>query len=163
METLIRNFFTHLSLVFLVLANLVAVIRIIARKTSPWEELFKWNALLGVGTGCMYAFMIHAFFPAMSARAVGWDPSPFQWEVAMANFGVGLLGILSFRAGYGFRVATVISLVCWFWGAAIGQVRQMIVAGNFAPGNAGSWFWLDVLAPALMIALIVAMKKDKAA
>ena len=159
MESLTRGFFTHLNLVLLTTAFAVALIRVALRKGPIWEELFKWNALIGTGAGCMYAFVIHGFFPALSARSLGWDISPFQWEVAAANFTIGLLGILSFRASYGFRLATVVALTCWLWGAAIGHIRQMIVAQNFAPGNAGSWFWLDVLMPIFFIALIVMMKK----
>jgi len=159
MERLIVGFFTHLNLVLLILPFVVAGLSIGLRKQPVWEELFRWNALIGVGAGFMYAFIIHGFFPAMSARSLGWEVSPFQWEVAVANFSVGMLGILAFRASYGFRLATVVALTCWMWGAAIGHIRQMVVAGNFNPGNAGLWFWLDVLMPLLFMFLIIMLKK----
>lgn len=158
MGSLIKGFFTHFNLVLLFLANAVALIRIALRKGPVCEELFRWNALIGAGMGSTYAFIIHGFFPAVSARTIGWEPSPFQWEVAVANLSVGLLGILAFRASYGFRLAMVVAFTCWLWGDAVGHVRQMMIAHNFAPGNAGSWFWLDVLMPIFFIALITLMK-----
>ena len=38
-------------------------------------------------------------------------------------------------------------------GAAAGHVKQMIVAKNFAPGNAGAVFLADVLVPVFLIVL----------
>lgn len=45
------------------------------------------------------------------------------------------------------RLAAIIAPACFLWGAAGGHVYQMIVANNFAPGNAGIIFWSDVLVP----------------
>ena len=44
--------------------------------------------------------------PAQSAPAVGWAPSPFQYEVGIADLTIGILGLGAFRASYGFRLAT---------------------------------------------------------
>jgi hypothetical protein len=41
-------------------------------------------------------------------------------------------------------------------GDAIGHVHQMLVAGNFAPGNAGVRFFMDIICPVLAIALLAA-------
>jgi hypothetical protein len=40
-------------------------------------------------------------------------------------------------------------------GDAIGHVRQMVEAGNFAPGNAGLPFYMDIICPVLAIVLVV--------
>ena len=39
-------------------------------------------------------------------------------------------------------------------GDALGHVRQMIVAGNFEPGNAGVPFFMDMICPVLAITLL---------
>jgi hypothetical protein len=40
----------------------------------------------------------------------------------------------------------------------------MIIANNYAPGNAGPWFWTDVLVPLILaLCLVVVGKKQKAA
>jgi hypothetical protein len=44
-------------------------------------------------------------------------------------------------------------------GDAVGHVRQMLVAGNFAPGNAGVPFWTDVIVQALAIVLLVSWRR----
>ena len=163
MQDLIKGFFTHLNLIILSVAIAVALLRIALRKGTACEELFRWIALLGIGVGGVYTFIIHGFFPEVSARSIGWETSPFQWEVAVANLSVGLLGILSFRASYGFRLAMVVGVTCWLWGDAVGHIRQMVVAHNFAPGNAGSWFWLDVLVPLALIVLVILLKPKKPA
>ncbi len=121
------------------------------QKTPTYDILYRWLALLPVGIGGLYTFVMHAFFPDIAAAAIGWQPSPFQFEVAMADLGFGLIAILSFRASYGFRMATVIANACWLWGDAIGHIYQIVSQHNFSQGNAGSWFWMDVIIPALLI------------
>jgi hypothetical protein len=36
-------------------------------------------------------------------------------------------------------------------GDTIGHVKQMLIAGNFAPGNAGVPFYMDIICPTLAI------------
>ena len=79
-----------------------------------------------------------------------------QFEVGIADLTVGVLGILAFWSNFSFAAAAAIAAIVWYGGDAIGHVRQMIVAGNFAPGNAGPWFWTDVLVP-IVLALCMAI------
>jgi hypothetical protein len=87
--------------------------------------------------------------------------SPFQYEVGIADLTVGVLGILAFWGNFSFRLAAAIAGIVWYWGDAVGHVRQMIVADNFAPGNAGSWFWTDVLVPLLLVICLVVVWKQQ--
>jgi len=96
------------------------------------------------------------FFSEITAAHIGWETSPFQYEVGVADLTVGVLGVLAFCGNSGFRWAATIAAAVWYWGDAVGHVRQMIVAHNFAPGNAGSWFWTDVLVPLVMIVSLIA-------
>ncbi len=164
-ENVIRGFLENLSLGMLVVAIIVAAICYGARGRhagrSPAEELFRWVALLGVGVPGLYTFVMHVFFPQISAQEIGWATSPFQYEVGMADLTIGVLGVLAFRAGLGFRLATTVAAVCWLGGDAVGHVRQMVIAHNFAPGNAGSWFWTDVLVPAIMVALVAMLGRKE--
>src|SRR5690606_33079742 len=125
------------------------------RGTRPLgEELFRWTALLGAGATGVYTAIGHVFFPEKSAEVIGWSTSPFQYEVGMADLTIGVLGILAFWGSFGFRLATAIGAAILYGGDAVGHVRQMIVAQNFQPGNAGSWFWVDILVPILMVTTI---------
>ncbi|MEO7402627.1 MAG: DUF6790 family protein [Burkholderiales bacterium] len=127
------------------------------------EQLFRWVLLLSVGVQGVYTFILHVFFSTYAAEHIGWAPSPFQFEVGVADLTVGLLGLIAFWSNFSFRVAATIAAVVWYGGDAIGHVYQMIVAHNFAPGNAGPWFWTDVLVPiVLALCALVIWNRQKA-
>lgn len=153
-ETLIRGFFTNFSIVMLMLSALAAVITTWtgrgAKSQTFAEALFRWVMLLGVGAPGLFTAYFHIVHPSQSAELIGWEPSPFQFEVGVADAAIGVLGILAFWGNFGFRLAATIACCIWYGGDAIGHVQQMIVARNFAPGNAGPYFWSDVLVPLIL-------------
>ena len=159
MEQLIAGFLGSFCLVLLGAAVVLAAVFATLRRGSTdggfLVELFRWLLLLSVGVQGVFTFVVHVFFPAVSAANIGWEVSPFQYEVGIADLTVGVLGIIAFWSNFSFRVAAGIAAVVWYGGDAIGHVRQMIVANNFAPGNAGSWFWTDVLVPILLVICMV--------
>lgn len=99
----------------------------------------------------------HLFSGPQVARAIGWEPSPFQWEVGLADVSYGVLGVMAGSYGRGFWLATIIAFSIFMLGAAVGHLRQMIVAHNFAPGNAGIYFWFDIIVPVALILLYVTL------
>lgn len=163
METFLELFFSQLNVVLLVLAIIIIVIQVKINKNHyPLSEIvYRWITLLPVGLLGIYTFIVHAFFPEYAAMEIGWQNSPFQFEVAVADLGFGLIAAFAFRASYGFRLASVIGNVCWLWGDAVGHIYQMMSHHNFAPGNAGSWFWLDVILPLILIICIIKLRKYK--
>jgi hypothetical protein len=98
--------------------------------------------------------MAHVFFPETAARHIGWETSPFQTEVGMANLGFSALGFLAFRGGLGARAAAVVGSSCFLLGAAAGHIYQMAAAHNFEPGNAGVIFYTDLGLPAIGFVLL---------
>lgn len=154
-DNAIAWFFENMSLVTFGLALILGTIGYIKRTKKKngraWEPFEFWMLFLFVGLLGLYTFALHCFWPDLAAAGIGWSNSPFQWEVGIANAVVGVLGLLSLIASRQFRLATVIAVSVWLWGDAIGHVYQMVVAGNFAPGNAGPWFWTDVVGPAVLI------------
>jgi hypothetical protein len=163
MQTFMQIFFSQFNMVLFVLAVIIILFQIKThRKRYPLEEIvYRWITLLPVGVLGLYTFVVHAFFPEYSAAAIGWQTSPFQFEVAIADLGFGLIAVLAFRASYGFRLASVIGVSCWLWGDAVGHIYQMIHHHNFASGNAGSWFWLDVILPFILIICIIKLRHHK--
>jgi len=87
--------------------------------------------------------------------------SPFQFEVGIADLTVGVLGLLAFWSDFSFRLAAVMAASIWYGGDAIGHVRQMIVAHNFGPGNAGSWFWTVVLVPIVLVVCMIVVWRQR--
>lgn len=126
--------------------------RIVTRgRVAEAEIVYRWLAVFAVGFTGFYTFAIEVFYPELSAATLGWQASQFQFEVGIADLSFGLLGLLSFKASYSFRLATVIGVTIWLWGCAAGHLEQVIVNQNYSMGNVGSWFWLDLFIPLLLI------------
>jgi hypothetical protein len=130
------------------------------KQSQLWEPSFFWMLLLFVGVGGIYGFLTHGFMGDIAAKEIGWANSPFQWEVAVANLVFGVLGVLgACSKSRGFRLATVLGVTVWFWGDAAGHIYQMVAKDDFSPGNAGTWFWLDVISPAVLLFLHIVNKR----
>jgi hypothetical protein len=118
------------------------------------EDVFAYFLLCSVGVSFFYSFVVHVFFGEMTARFIGWEPSPFQTELGMASLGYAAVGFLAYRGDFGLRAAAVIGPAIFLLGAAAGHIYQMIVAQNFAPGNAGMIFYTDLMIPLIGAVLL---------
>jgi hypothetical protein len=141
-----------------VFALAVALVR---RHDGPLaRQLLSWILLLPIGITGLWAGISHVFFPATAAAHIGWQVSPFQFEVGMADLAIGVTACVAFWRDLNFQAASVSAAAIFLLGDAIGHVRQMVVAGNFAPGNAGVPFYMDVICPLLAIALVVLAQRS---
>jgi Family of unknown function (DUF6790) len=118
------------------------------------EELFAYFLLFSIGISFFYNFVFHVFFGDLAVEFIGWKQSPFQAEVGFASLGFSLVGFMAFRGSLGVRAAAVLGTACFLLGAAGGHVYQMVVAHNFAPGNAGIIFYTDIAIPLIGFALL---------
>jgi len=107
------------------------------RTNTVAEAFFAYYMLFPIGISNVVNFVFHVFFGEMAAKFIGWEDSPFQAEVGFASLGVGIAGIIAFRASLPFRVATLITPWVFALGAGAGHIYQMIAAHNFSPGNVG--------------------------
>jgi disulfide bond formation protein DsbB len=123
------------------------------------ERFLAWILLLPIGVTGLWAGISHVFFPAVAAAHIGWQVSPFQFEVGMADLAVGTTACIAFWQDLSFKAAAVCAASVFLLGDAIGHVRQMMVAGNFAPGNAGLPFYMDIICPTLAIVLVIIAKR----
>lgn len=144
---------------FIVSTIFILVNRVVTQGISTAEMTYRWTAFFALGFTSLYAFVMHAFFQKVAASSIGWQPSPFEFEVAMANLAIGTIAVLSFKASYGFRLATVIAATVLLWGAASGHIYQMVKFQNFSVGNAGSWFWMDVIIPLVLSSSLLKIKR----
>lgn len=159
MQASISFVLSNFTLTFLVLGLIAAAISLWRRRGSLTgslvvEELFAYFLLFSIGFSFFYNFVFHVFFGDMAAEFIGWRQSPFQAEVGFASLGFSLVGFLAFRGGLGLRAAAVVGPACFSLGAAGGHIYQMIVAENFAPGNAGVIFYTDIGVPLVGFALL---------
>jgi hypothetical protein len=147
----------NLPALLFVVALLVAAAR---RRHGPAAERFlSWVLLLPIGVTGLWAGAFHVFFPATAARLIGWDVSPFQFEVGMADLAIGATAVIAFWRDLNFKAAAVCAASIFLLGDAVGHVKQMLIAGNFEPGNAGIPFYTDIICPVLAIALLIIAKQ----
>jgi hypothetical protein len=120
-------------------------------------EIFLMSFLvISVGIGSIWAFIGHAFLSAQVAASIGWAAgNPFQLEVAFANLGIGVLGILCYWIRGNFWIATVISSSIFLIGAAYIHIINMFQFANYAPGNAGPVLYMDIIGPVILIVLLI--------
>jgi hypothetical protein len=104
--------------------------------------------LMGVLTA--YA---HVFRPMQTSASIGWSTSPYEYEVGMADLTMGVLGVLCIWFRGNFWLATAIGNAAWFLGDAVGHVRQEIEYNNHAQNNSGTFLYLEIITPLLMLVL----------
>lgn len=111
-----------------------------------------------LGLVAFWAFAGHVFFPERAAAAIGWQPSPFQYEVGVANLGIAVASLYAAFAAFQARLAVALAASCFLAGAGVGHVHLMVTEGDFAAGNAGPILVSDFLAPLAAFALLIAAK-----
>ena len=132
------------------------------RPVSPGriaEVLLLYLLVVFVGVGGLMGFLGHTFQAREIAVKIGWQPSPFQFEVAVANLAFGILGILCIWQRRGFWTATGIGSATFLLGCGYGHLREMILDGNFAPYNVGPVLWVNDLAVPLAILLLLLVRR----
>ena len=120
------------------------------------EIILLYLLVVFVGVGGLMAAYAHTFRAAETARYIGWPPgSPFQFEIAMANLAMGVLGLLCIWRREAFWLATGLASATFGFGVAYGHVVQMMRHGNYAPGNVGPVLWLsDTTVPLAILILL---------
>lgn len=158
-ESAIRFLLQNLPAVLFVFALAIAAA---TRGDGPAAERFlSWILLLPIGVTGLWAGAFHVFLPKRAASLIGWQVSPFQFEVGMADFAIGITACIAFWRDLSFKAAAVCAASVFLLGDAIGHVREMVMAGNFAPGNAGVPFYMDIICPLLAIALLLVASRRK--
>jgi hypothetical protein len=158
-RTAIAFIVENYPLTFLII-GLIAAIIAVARAARPVsgalavEKLFAWYVFCNIGLTFLVNFVFHVFFGEMSAAFIGWADSPFQFEVGTASLGFAVVGFLAAFGGFDLRLGAVIAPSIFTLGAAVGHIRQMVTADNFAPGNAGVIFYTDIAIPLIGFLLL---------
>ena len=123
------------------------------------EALLLYLLVFFAGAGGLMAFLGHTFKAQEIALMIGWQPSPFQFEVAVADLAFGVLGILCIWQRRGFWTATGIGYAIFMLGCAYGHYRDMALHGNFSPYNVGAVLWVNDLAVPVVILLLLLVRR----
>lgn len=121
-----------------------------------------WGEILfyGVGLVMVWAFVFHAFFEHIAASSIGWQPSPFEWELAWAELGLGIVAMLSLYRGFEMRLAATVVAAILSLGATIQHVDQIRCCHNYAPGNAGLILWFNDIFVTLVIVVLAFASRE---
>jgi Family of unknown function (DUF6790) len=144
----VGNYFVTFFVIGLIAAGISLL-----RKPKPLrisevaEALLSYHLLFAIGINNLINFVFHVFLGDVAAKFIGWEDSPFQAEVGFASLGVGIAGLIAFKASLPFRFATLIPPWCFSLGAAGGHIYQMLVAHNFSAGNVGLVLPIDIVMP----------------
>jgi hypothetical protein len=112
--------------------------------------------LLFIYVGLMGIFMAagHVFRPVETSASIGWAPSPYEYEVGMADLTIGVLGILCLKFRGNFWLAAAIANAVWLLGDAVGHVRQLLLYNNHAAYNSGIFLVTLFIVPLLILFLV---------
>lgn len=159
MAEAIRFVFTHLPVILTVIALAIAAVS--RRPPNAAERFLAWLLLLPVGAEMLWAGGFHVFFPHTAASFIGWQVSPFQFEIGVADMAFGVVAVASFWRGLEFKAAAVTYVVLFYLGVAIGHVHQAVAAGNFSPGNFGVLLGLTLVKMILLPVLLLLARRQR--
>jgi len=123
------------------------------------ELLLLYLLVINIGLGSLLAWYGHTFMADEIARKIGWQPgSPFQFEVALADLGWGVCGVLCIWFRGSFWTATGIGSAVFLLGCAFGHIRDIVKHGNIAVYNAGPVLWIGDLAVPITILVLLFLR-----
>jgi Family of unknown function (DUF6790) len=157
LASLLTFIISNYPLSFLILGfvlGLIAYARGPKGEGALTEALFAYYLLSAGGFSYLVNFVMHVFFQKTASAYIGWQPSPFETEVGFASLGFAAVALLAVKGSYGLRIGAVVGPSFFLLGAASGHIYQMITAHNFAPGNAGIIFWMDIVVPLIGFAFL---------
>ncbi|WP_405497211.1 DUF6790 family protein [Nocardia sp. NBC_00511] len=124
-------------------------------RAATLETWQRWWAVAALGCGSLWMTFAFLTAPDVMATAIGFDRTPFQFEIAFANLGLAVMAFRAVSATARERITIGLGAGMFLWGAAIGHVYQWFAHGDHAPGNTGGVLVCDILFPAVMIILAV--------
>jgi hypothetical protein len=125
-----------------------------------WGELLFYT----IGLWFVFAGLLHAYFQGVAAPQIGWQPSPFEYELGWIEIPLGVVAMMSLWRGFEFRLASTIVVATFALAAAAQHVQQMMCCANYAPSNAGLVLWFaDVFLPMLLVVLAALSRDERGA
>ena len=122
-----------------------------------WGELLFWYG----GLTLIWAGFFHGYEQHITAASIGWQPSPFEYELGWFEIGIGIAALFARRQNYGYRLALTIPIVIFSFAAAAQHIAMMLTKHDFAPNNAGMMLWLnDIIMPLLLAWLAFAAREE---
>jgi len=153
MAGIVKEISQNLPVLFFLIAIFVTMrrarrARLSRRAVNIWAILWTELTFYYIGFTMVWAGIFHAYFSSIAAPAIGWKPSPFEFELGWLEIGLGVAALLSHPRGKAYRAAVTIPFVIFLLAAASLHIDQLVRFHNYAPGNAGITLWFgDIFSP----------------
>ncbi len=152
-----------------ILSNLPAILFIgafvmtaVTKSPAYWPaRLLSW-LILSIGIAYTWAGFFHIVFPHVAASSIGWQVSPFQFEIGVADASIGIVAIVSFWRSMDFKAPLVGYLTLFSIGVSYGHFREAIFAGNLSKDNFGVLLAIT-LAHIVLLPTLYVLSRKKAA
>ncbi|MFN8072304.1 MAG: DUF6790 family protein [Mycobacterium sp.] len=125
------------------------------------EVHFVWWMVWVVGIASILAAAVHVFDGPHTAEMIGYarGEGGFQWENAMGDLAIGVVGVMSYWYRGNFWLATLVVLTVQYVGDAAGHLYFWLAQGNTKPYNIGVPLIADIVLPIVMWVLYLAASR----
>ncbi|MCH9730005.1 MAG: hypothetical protein K0U84_10090 [Actinomycetia bacterium] len=119
-----------------------------------------WWMVWVVGVASIVGAGFHIFDGANVAEMIGYTRGNggFQWENAMGDLAIGVVGIMAYWFRGNFWLATIVVLTVQYLGDAAGHIYYWVVENNTRPYNIGLPLWTDIMLP-IVIWILYALSR----
>jgi uncharacterized membrane protein len=158
LTALIGNYMTTAFVIGVVVAS-VHVLAHRGHRTPGFASGTFLNSFViwAIGVAETINFVMHSVFGDYAAKTIGWAQSPFQLELAMSSLGIGVMAFILGRRGAPLigKVALVIAVSVFGFGAAGGHIYQMIANHDYAANNSGMLLVSDIAINAIGLIFVI--------
>ena len=148
-----KKLFAFFPFIGIIMFAVAEGVQFTANSSQPWRAITVSNAVVYlIGAPAFGGGIAHMFYGPPIAESIGWQPSPFQWEVGGANLGLGIAGVMASSFDRDYWLAVIIVAMGFLWVAGIGHIREIVKQHNYAVSNAGPILFTDFLIPAFCLA-----------
>lgn len=126
-----------------------------------WDVHMVWWMIWVVGFGSLVGAAYHIFDGAHTAELIGYTRGDggFQWENAMGDTAIGVVGVLAYWFRGHFWLCTIIVLTIQYIGDAAGHIYFWLAQNNTSPYNIGIPLWTDILLPIVLWVLYIGSRR----
>jgi uncharacterized protein DUF6790 len=118
---------------------------------GDWRHtLFQSAVVYMIGWAGIGAGISHIMFGRHTAKSIGWEQSPFEYEVGLVGLATGVAALMSTGQPVAFALAVILISGIFRVGCGLGHIREMIRNHNFAVNNTRILF-IDFVVPAFLL------------
>ena len=145
--------------IFFSIALILALFHIsrLKKRTSAKviETLLVYFVVFNIAVQGIFAGFFQAFRGPQTAAEIGFTYSPFEWEIAFSNIGLGVAALMSIFWRGRYILGPVIASTIFIYAAAYGHFVQA-AKGDVSPYNGGIFLWAgDIIIPTIILILAI--------